>query len=160
MLPQLAAYLFSCAALGYLYSTISLNLVRPENARPVLAAGCLLGGMDDLCQYSYNLSRQSMTVETIGSWLEFAETIPCSPDGSISPDMTSTTVFGQFAQRLRDDVFHFLVVTLPEILEVTRSHHDPLSNSAGRDTLLQIYARVPFEMFKSAVESPTFSIGK
>jgi len=151
--------LTSCAALGYLYSTISLNLVRPENARPVLAAGCLLGGMDDLCQYSYNVCRQSMSVETIGSWLEFSETTPCSPDGSISPDMTST-VFGQFAQRLRDDVFHFLVVTLPEVLEVTRSHQDSLINSAGRDTLLQIYARVPFEMFKSAVESPTFTIGK
>lgn len=74
--------------------------------------------------------------------------------------MSSTAVFGQYSQRLRDDVFHFLVVTLPDILEVTRSHQDPLSNSAGRDTLLKIYARVPFEMFKNAVESPTFLIGE
>jgi len=142
-------------ALGYLYSSISLNLVQPENARAVLAAGCLLGGMEELCQYSYTACRQSMSVETIGLWLEFFDNVPSSTDGSTLP----TSVFGQYAQKLRDDVFHFLVVTLPEVLEVTRPQHDSMSSSSGRDALLQIYARVPFEMFRAAVESPTFSIG-
>ena len=146
-------------ALGFLYSSISLNLIRPENARAVLAAGCLLGGMEELCQYSYTVCRQSMSVETISSWLEFVDTIPFQTDGTSTPEMPSTTVFGQYAQRLRDDVFHFLVVTLPEVLEVTRPHHDS-SSTSGRDALLQIYARVPFEMFKTAVESPTFMIGQ
>ncbi|KAH9483992.1 hypothetical protein JR316_0003470 [Psilocybe cubensis] len=146
-------------SLGYLYSAISLNLVRPENSRAVLAAGCLLGGMDELCQYAYNVCRQSMSVETIGSWVEFIDTLPSNTDGAAAPDLPSTSVFGRYAQRLRDDVFHFLVVTLPEVLEVQRPPQDPSSGANGRDVLLQIYSRVPFEMFKTAVESPTFLIG-
>ena len=100
-----------------------------------------------------------MSVETINLWLEFVDIVPSSTDGSTSPNMPPTSVFGQYAQKLRDDVFHFLVVTLPEVLEVTRSQHDPMSGSSGRDALLQTYARVPFEMFRAAVESPTFLIG-
>lgn len=146
-------------ALGYLYSAISLNLIRPENARAVLAAGSLLGGMDDLSQYSYNVCRQSMSVETIGGWVDFIDTLPSHADGTATPDLPQTSVFGQYAQKLRDDVFHFLVVTLPEILEVQRPPQDSSSGPSGRDVLLQIYSRVPFEMFKSAVESPTFMIG-
>ncbi|KAF4614602.1 hypothetical protein D9613_003160 [Agrocybe pediades] len=144
-------------ALGYLYSAISLNLIREHNARGVLAAGCLLGGMEDLCQYAYNVCRQSMSIDTIGAWLEFVDSIPSPSDGSATPDIASTSVFGQYAQRLKDDVFHFLVVTLPEVLEVQRGGLDP--SSSGRDVLLQIFSRVPFEMFKSAIESPTFAIG-
>ncbi|KDR81796.1 hypothetical protein GALMADRAFT_240002 [Galerina marginata CBS 339.88] len=146
-------------ALGYLYSAISLNLIRPDNARAVLAAGCLLGGMDELCQFSYNVCRQSMSVETIGGWVEFIDAMPSATDGTATPDLPSTSVFGQYAQRLRDDVFHFLVVTLPEVLEVQRPPQEPSSGPSGRDVLLRIYSRVPFEMFKSAVESPTFVIG-
>jgi len=146
-------------ALGYLYSTISLNLIRSDNSRAVLAAGCLLGGMDELCRYAYGVCRQSMSVETIGSWLEFVDTMPPHTDGTVAPELPSASIFGQYAQTLRDDVFHFLVVTLPEVLEVQRPHQDPSSGPSGRDVLLQIYSQVPFEMFKSAVESPTFVIG-
>ncbi|KAG2020771.1 hypothetical protein CC2G_006076 [Coprinopsis cinerea AmutBmut pab1-1] len=150
-------------ALGYLYSSISLNLIRPENARAVLAAGCLLGGMDDLCQYAYEVCRRSLSVETVGAWLQFLDTSPPSTDGTMTPvtpeaPAPPTTVFGHYAQRLRDDVFHFLVVTLPEVLEVRQPQPDA-SGRTGRDVLLQVYAQVPFEMFKSAVESPTFNIG-
>ena len=98
-------------------------------------------------------------METIGLWLEFVDNVPSSPDDTTSPTMPSTAVFGQYAQRMRDDVFHFLVVTLPEVLEVTKPQQDSMSNPSGRDALLQIYARVPFDMFRAAVESPTFSIG-
>lgn len=152
-------------ALGYLYSSVSLRLIRPDNARAVLAAGCLLGGMDDLCQFAYETCRQSINVNTIGSWLEFVDTLPpSSPDGSSTPDIPPVTVFGHFAQRIRDDVFHFLVVTLPEVLEVhTTPDSVPSTPSgsgpSGREVLLQIFSRVPFEMFKAAVESPTFNIG-
>ncbi|KAF8911119.1 hypothetical protein CPB84DRAFT_1922146 [Gymnopilus junonius] len=145
--------------LGYLYSAISLNLIRPENARGVLAAGCLLSGMDELCQYAYNVCRQSMSVETIGGWVDFIDALPSQTDGTTTPELPSTSIFGQYAQRLRDDVFHFLVVTLPEVLEVQRAPQEPSSGPSGRDILLQIYSRVPFEMFKSAIESPTFIIG-
>jgi len=149
-------------ALGYLYSSVSLSLIRPENARAVLAAGCLLGGMDELCGYSYEACRQSITVDTIGGWVEF---IDATSDGSVGPNVPSTSVFGQYAQRLRDEVFNFLVVTLPSSLEIHQPSSptpvdSPSSHSAsGRGLLLQIYSRIPFEMFKAAVESPIFQIG-
>ncbi|KAG5728375.1 BTB/POZ domain-containing protein 2 [Termitomyces sp. T112] len=147
-------------ALGYLYSAISLNLIRPHNARSVLAAGCLLGGMDDLCGYAYEACRQSISVDTIGNWVEFIDSIPSSSDGTTTPDLPKPTIFGLYAQRLKDDVLHFLVSTLPEFLDV---HHAPLdrlpgAGPSGRDVLLQIYSRVPFEMFKTAVESPSFRV--
>ena len=116
--------------------------------------------MDELCRYSYNVCRQSLSVETIGGWVEFIDSIPSNNDGTSTPDLPSTSIFGQYAQNLRDDVFHFLVVTLPEILEVQRTQLDPSSGPNGRDVLLQIFSRVPFEMFKNAVESPLFSIGR
>lgn len=153
------------SALGYLYSSVSLSLIHSENARAVLAAGCLLGGMDDLCSYSYDACRQSITVDTITGWLDFADAIPSPSDGTSTPRLSPTSLFGQYAQRLKDDVFRFLVVTLPGILEV--SSPPPASSElsaspvrgSGRDTLLQIFSRVPFDMFKAAVESAAFHIG-
>jgi hypothetical protein len=91
--------------------------------------------------------------------VEFIDTIPSSADGSTTPDLPKTSIFGLYAQRLRDDVFHFLVDTLPEILEVQQSDSSPSSGPSGRDVLLQVYSRVPFEMFKTAVESPAFRLG-
>ncbi|GLB35398.1 putative btb poz domain-containing protein [Lyophyllum shimeji] len=146
-------------ALGYLYSAVSLNMIRPHNARAVLAAGCLLGGMEDLCRYSYEACRQSISVDTIGRWVEFIDTIPSSTDGSTTPDVPKTSIFGLYGQRLKDDVYHFLVDTLPEILEVQQPPSQSSSSGRhGRDILLQIYSRVPFEMFKTAVESPSFRV--
>lgn len=147
-------------ALGYLYSGISLNLIRPDNSRAVLAAGCLFGGMEDLCKYAYETCRQSITVDTIGGWVEFIDSVPSSGDGSTTPESPKTSIFGLYAQRLKDDVYHFLVDTLPEILEVRQSSPESTSpGPSGRDILLQIYSRVPFEMFKTAVESPNFRPG-
>ncbi|KAF8626238.1 hypothetical protein AX15_004918 [Amanita polypyramis BW_CC] len=145
-------------ALGYLYSVVSLNLIRPDNARAVLAAGCLLGGMNDLCQFACDTCRRSITVDSIGEWLVFVDSIPSPVDGTTTPDLSTISLFGQYALRLRDDVFHFLVVMLPEILEIHKCPQEQ-SGAKGRDLLLQIYARAPFEMFKAAVESPTFQIG-
>ncbi len=134
-------------------------MIHPQNARAVLAAGCLLGGMDDLCAFAYDVCRRSLSVETIDQWLHFADTIPPSKDGSATPDLPQTSVFGLYAQRIRDDVFHFLV-SLPDILESAPSQPDTSSGAAAttpRDVLLQVYSRVPFELFKSAVESPAFT---
>lgn len=145
--------------MGYLYSVVSLNLIRPDNARAVLAAGCLLGGMDDLCQFAYETCRHSITIDNISEWLNFVEAMPPATDGTATPDLSTLSVLGQYAMRLRDDVFHFLVVILPEILEIHKPPQEQTSQT-GRDLLLQIYARAPFELFKSAVESPTFQIGR
>ncbi|RPD73455.1 hypothetical protein L226DRAFT_546417 [Lentinus tigrinus ALCF2SS1-7] len=157
-------------SLAYLYSAHSLANIRPENARGVLAAACLLGRMDDLCNYAYEICRQSISLDTLPIWLEFVESLsPPSSDGSSTPVVeqhqhTRTTVFGPYAQRLRDDVFNFLIVTLPNLVnfggQATPTTPLPEGASqhadAGRETLLQVFARVPFELFKAAVESPTF----
>jgi len=159
-------------ALGYLYSAVSLNLIRPDNARGVLAAACLLGGMDDLCRVAYEACRQSITVSTIDEWLDFIDNVPLhsSSNGTATPDrsvQTPTSVYGFYAQRLRDDVFEFLVVTLPVLLNVYQapsvngavSPSVESAPSSGRETLLQIFSRVPFDLFKAAIESATFQIG-
>lgn len=115
--------------------------------------------MDDLCRYAYESCRRSISVDSIGGWLEFIDSIPSSADGASTPELPTTSVFGLYAQRLRDDVFHFLVVTLPEILEVQQSPQENAQGPSGREVLLQIFSRVPFEMFKTAIETPTFQIG-
>jgi len=137
-----------------------MNMIQSSNARAVLAAGCLLGGMEDLCAFAYDMCRRSLSVETIDQWLRFADNATPLVDGSRTPELSQTSVFGLYAQRLRDDVFQFLV-TLPEVLESPQQ--DAPSGSAAsstRDVLLEIYAQVPYELFKSAIESPTFRIGK
>lgn len=93
--------------------------------------------MDDLCEIAYSVCRQSISVETLPLWLDFASSLP--------DDNNTPSVFGTYAQRLKDVVFEYLVVSLP--------------SEASRDTLLEVYALVPFEMFKAAVESASFQIG-
>jgi hypothetical protein len=148
-------------ALGYLYSSVAMSMIHPNNARAVLAAGCLLGGMEDLCRYSYEMYRQSISVDTIGSWIELVDSLSPSGDGSSTPDVPKPSIFGFYGERLRDDLYHFLVESLPDILGVRQP---PTSTEAGNETngrevLLDIYSRLPFDLFKTAVESPTFRIG-
>ncbi|KAH8117517.1 hypothetical protein DFH11DRAFT_1724507 [Phellopilus nigrolimitatus] len=140
-------------ALGYLYSSVSLNSLSPNNARAVLAAGCLLGGMSDLCNYAYQACRESITVETINEWVDFVDGLPFN-DGTATPsEEQRQTVFDAYAPQLRSDVFDFMCCTLPNMLDV----HSATSN--GRETLLGIFSRVPFDLFKNAIESPMFQIG-
>lgn len=135
----------------------SLGLMHEKNCRAVLASAHLLGGMDELCTYSYDACRRSISVDTIDEWLQFIDTIPPPSDGTSTPDLTQTSIFGPYGQRLRDDVFNFLVVTLPQTLDIQPESSQ--SGVNGRDMLLQIFSRVPFDLFKTAVESPTFEIG-
>ncbi|KAF8894695.1 hypothetical protein BD779DRAFT_1467266 [Infundibulicybe gibba] len=134
---------------------VRLARSHPPRQRPCGArCGVPARGMDDLCQYAYDVCRRSIAVETIRGWLDFIDAIPPSPvDGSGTPLISATSVFGHYAQRLRDDVFHFLVVNLPQGLGM----QDPAAE--GRDVLLQVYSHVPFEMFKAAIETPMFQIG-
>ena len=137
--------------------------------------------MQDLCEYAYEACRDSITQTSINEWLEFVESVSCTPtqNGSGSPSMnvqtiTSTvSVFGPYGQRLRHDVLEYLVVTLPATLNIHQ--HGPANgtvspsspsppqssqHNTGRDALLNIFSRVPFDLFKTAIESPTFQIGK
>ncbi|EJD05952.1 uncharacterized protein FOMMEDRAFT_104330 [Fomitiporia mediterranea MF3/22] len=142
-------------ALGYLYSSVSLNNLTTANARAVLSAGCLLGGMDELCNYAYQACRNSISVENINEWIEFVDNLSTS-DGTATPSEAQQqrpSILGPYALQLRSDVFNFLVVTLTSILDV----HSP--SGSGRNTLLGIFARLGFDLFKSAIESPMFQIG-
>jgi len=137
--------------------------------------------MQELCEYAYEACRQSITQSTIIEWLEFVEAVsytppqnePASPSVNVQPLTPTTSVFGPYAPRLRHDVLEYLVVTLPAVLNihqrdpangtVSPSPESPSPSSQygpGRDTLLDIFSRVPFDLFKTAVESPTFQIGK
>ncbi|KAF9518186.1 hypothetical protein BS47DRAFT_1422475 [Hydnum rufescens UP504] len=176
-LPYITEEAFAIA-LGYLYASTSINLVSPSNARSVLATGCLLGGMEDLCVHAYDICKATISVESIYDWLDFLGTIPfastpSSPSLSSSPSpspllenalishhqnrmgaippTSPTAIFGPYAARLREDVFAFLVVTLPE--------HLSIAGSPPSDVLISVYARLPFDYFKAAVESPDFPIG-
>ncbi|KAJ7470609.1 hypothetical protein FB451DRAFT_345039 [Mycena latifolia] len=146
-------------ALGYLYSSASLGLIHEKNCRAVLASAHLLGGMDELCTYAYDACRRSISVDTIGEWLQFVATVPSPSDGTSTPDLTQTSIFGPYGPRLRDDVLNFLIVTLPQSLDIQPDSSSSKSGVNGRDILLQILSRVPFDIFKTAVESPTFEIG-
>jgi hypothetical protein len=150
-------------------------MIHPSNARAVLAAGCLLGGMPELCDAAYDACHASITPDSIVSWVEFVHHTTSPPDapshsaaGSgastpISPSPASRavlpSVFGPYAQRLRADVVSFLIGTLPVLLGVTPGATPANTVEGGRDALLQIFAGLPFEMFKSAVEAPEFQIG-
>ncbi|KAJ7063161.1 hypothetical protein C8F01DRAFT_1131772 [Mycena amicta] len=146
-------------ALGYLYSSASVDLIHEKNCRAVLASAQLLGGMDELSTYAYETCRRSISVETIDDWLQFIDTISPS-DGSSTPNpaLGQPSPFGPYAQRLRDDIFNFLVVTLPQSLDV-QPDASPSGSKSGRDILLQVFSRVPFDLFKTAMESPAFEIG-
>jgi len=158
-------------ALGYLYSSVSMAHLTPENARSVLAAACLLGGMDDLCMASYEMCRDSISVETIQDWLHFlddpsSQSSPSSVPGTPTVETSPSAVLGPYGKRLRDDVFSFLVVSLPAALQAFPPPSIPRPPAAdgpnpesGLDVLLRIYTALPFDLFKHAVESPAFPVG-
>ena len=123
--------------------------------------------MDDLCNYAYDICRQTINADTIASWLALVDTIP--PDGAATPESPPppSSIFGFYAQRFRSDVLHFLMVTLPASLDsadpLPPSRSDPApqpSAPSRRDTLLRIFSQTPFDIFKEAVESPIFQIGR
>jgi hypothetical protein len=154
------------AALGYLYSSVSLNHIRPDNARGVLAAGCLLGSLDDLCKFAYETCQRAITLDTIDEWLGFVESIQPSADSEgAHASRPSSTILGPYAQLLRADFFRFLVTTLSSSLDVhgetAVAPQDPSpAHPSGRETVLEVFSRVSFDLFKAAIESPDLQIGK
>ncbi|KAF8528221.1 hypothetical protein BU17DRAFT_73822 [Hysterangium stoloniferum] len=147
--------------LGYLYSSVSLEMLRPNNARAVLAAACFLGGLPDLCAYAYETCRASISVDTVDEWVRFVETIPAPPEEG-GPTDVPTSVFGPYAGQLRADVFQFLVATLPHDLQAfpgSEGAQAANGGASGLESLLHIYARVPFDMFKQAIEAQELPIG-
>ena len=124
-------------ALSYLYSADAMYKITAANARGVLAAACLLGGMDDLCNQAYHVARQSIGVDTISEWVDYVETLPRSNgSGTTSPasSQQQPSILGPFATALRDEVYNFLIVQLPSELD--------LQSDEGRTVLLNVFAQL------------------
>lgn len=131
-------------ALSYLYSSKALHEIQPSNAREALAAACLLGGMDELCSYSYEMCVRSLTPESIDEWIKFVDGMPSSQEAA------EAHLLGQYAPKLQQRVFDYLVKTLPDVL---------LQAADGRSKLVHIYSGAPFDIFKAALESTSFKTG-
>jgi len=167
--PEITVEAFTLAV-GYLYSSVALTGVTTSNARAVLATGCFLGGMDELCRYAYETCCASFSLENIEDWLGFIDRAtpreePGSGSGTPTTPMSPTFrgPFLTYAMRLREDMIHFLIVEVPRHLHAF-SHEAPSQeasngSSSGIDALLDIYSHVPFDIFKKAIESPAFGIG-
>lgn len=170
-------------ALGYLYSSVSTTLITPTNSRAVLAAACLLGGMDDLCQRAYEICKESISLDNIPEWIAFLSPSPPTPSVPSTPlsSVPSTpllesrsfvpggplAVLGSYASRLYEDVLNFLTATLPLTLQafairppatLPQDGTNPPAES-GYDQLLRVYTMLPFEIFKAAVESSVLPVG-
>lgn len=90
--------------------------------------------------------------------------------------IVAPSIFGPYAQLLRDDVLEFLIVALPAILMTdSNTTTSTLTTSNGHqnggesvkseingealEALLRVFSRVSFDVFKTAMESPKFFIG-
>ncbi|ELU44629.1 hypothetical protein AG1IA_01337 [Rhizoctonia solani AG-1 IA] len=149
-------------ALGYLYSPYQVGLVNPSNARSVVAAACLLGGMPELADLAFECCRASISASTIVDWVKFVESIPLPPTPAPTSDATptnypqgQTSVFGPYLTQFRDLVYGYLIVTLPNVLHAFAAPEE----GNGWDELLGIYTQLPFDTLKQAIESPAFPAG-
>ena len=122
-------------ALSYLYSGEAVHKITPANARGVLAASCLLGGMDDLANQAYLIALQSIDATTVIDWVNFVESLPRS-DGTRTPSQAQQrpSVLGAYAPALREAVFNFLILRLPAELN--------LESDEGRNILLDVFTQL------------------
>jgi hypothetical protein len=154
-------------ALGYLYSYQATSILSQANARSVLACACLLGGMDDLCKRAYQVCKESIRVDTIEDWLVWidahrspfaahspsasATSTPRSPSPSSaqhelsSNAVAAASIYGPYAQMIREDVLNFLIMTLPTILFADNESSRSDFTSEAMEALLRIFSRVSFD---------------
>ncbi|KAF8710745.1 btb poz protein, partial [Rhizoctonia solani] len=132
------------------------------NARSVVAAACLLGGMPELADLAFECCRASISASTIVDWVKFVESIPLPPTPAPTSDATptnypqgQTSVFGPYLTQFRDLVYGYLIVTLPNVLHAFAAPEE----GNGWDELLGIYTQLPFDTLKQAIESPAFPAG-
>jgi hypothetical protein len=145
-------------ALGHLYSPYQVGLVNPGNARSVVAAACLLGGMPELADIAFDCCRASISPSTIVDWVNFVESMPPGPPPDATPayPQGQTSVFGPYLAQFRELVYSYLIVTLPNVVQAFIAAEE----SSGWDELLSIYSQLPFDTLKQAVESPVFPAGE
>lgn len=115
------------------------DLVTASNARAVLATAYLFGS-PALVQRAYAVCSSSLSADNVAQYVNWLDQrIPNSANG-FSAD------YGEYSQRLRSDIINFLIRTLPN------------SVGSNRQALVDAYAALPYELFKSCVESPDLPI--
>jgi hypothetical protein len=139
--------------------------------------------MPELCEYAYEACAHALSPGTVLDWVAFVQgacaPAPAPADGAgvrsgastpVSPTSVPPTptlgpprasVFGAYAPRLRADVLRFLIGPLPALLGAPPAPPAGAGAAPGpaRDALLDVFARLPFELFKEAIEAPEFAIG-
>ncbi|KAL7423934.1 hypothetical protein Q5752_001519 [Cryptotrichosporon argae] len=167
--------LFIC--IHHLY-TPSLHLVNATNARAVLATSYTLSGLPDLVAHAYAVVRASIDASTVTDYVRWLSR-PTGPSVSApngngylehngtyggAPEQPQQPVedwenagapYGEWSERLKQDVLDFLLHTLPAQLAAS-SPSTPLHASS---VLLATYVALPFALFKHVVESPALPIG-
>jgi hypothetical protein len=119
--------------------------------------------MDELCAHALAVCRESINVETISDWLSWIDglhgpAVPSTPSSSaVSTPISATpppaqeipmsTIYGPYAQILRNDVFDFLTSTLPAQLQAAADE----GGEEPTEALLGIFATASFE---SASDDP------
>ncbi|ODN97352.1 hypothetical protein L198_03915 [Cryptococcus wingfieldii CBS 7118] len=156
-------------SLQHLYNP-SLSLVQPGNARAVLATAFLFGGMPELVHQAYLITRDSIDASNavdLVRWLEvspelamFAQQQPPkaangvqSTEGGISAWLDNPYPrYGEWTIRLKHDVLNYLLNDLPSRVV----QEDKLATPDN--ALVTTYSLLPYELFKSLVESSDLPI--
>lgn len=115
------------------------DLVTASNARAVLATAYLFGS-PALVQRAYAVCSSSLSADNVVQYVNWLDQrIPHTANGFAAD-------YGEYSSRLRSDIVNFLIRTLP-------GNVGPKSQA-----LVDVYAALPYELFKSCVESPDFPI--
>ena len=140
----------------------------------------------DLAQLALEMCRDIVSSlsdpNTISEWLAFAHTPsvdysePTTPTSS-APSSTPTFQYGAASQTLRSDLMHHITSTLPiQLSAFSTSALPPMvlgaqpnllaqasssgtASPQGQAHLTSIYALLPFQLFKSIIESASFPPG-
>lgn len=141
----------------------------------------------DLAQMAFDLCRTLMYNLTnpteIADWFTFLETTSSTPHQLYSPPSPTSDapqlLYGPAAYHLRHQLMHYLTQSLPTLLAAfgssqgsppvqpaanggmnyTASSSTPSSSTNGQQALIQVYAVLPFNVFKSVIESAEFPPG-
>nr|ODO02502.1 hypothetical protein L204_01238 [Cryptococcus depauperatus CBS 7855] len=157
-------------ALQHLYAP-SLNLIHPNNARAVLATAFLFGGMPEVIHRSYLVIRDSLDASNVANlvhWLGSPSESSVMYGSKTTNGQTASTKDGEngislwlddsFPQyrewtvRLKHNVLDYLLRVLPEQVVQEGKLASPDSS------LLIAYSHLPYDLFKSLVESSEFPI--
>ena len=157
-------------AIGYLYSYQASVALTQTNARAVLAAACLLGGVNDLCERAYHVCKDSIRVDSIEDWLKWVDdhsspfrshspsssavSTPRSPSPQSAQEVPVASIYGPYAQMLRDDVLEFLTVSLPSILLADSETSKTEMSGDATEALLRVFSRVPFDSQSTPTQTP------